>query len=41
MRYFEREHKVAQESHIKKKVGEKGLDWCYIGESRRRVAELG
>ena len=41
MRYFEREHKVAQESHIKKKVGGKGLDWCYIGVEWRKVAEIG
>ena len=38
---FERESLELPESYIIKKVGGKGLDWCYIGESRRRVAELG
>ena len=39
--YFERDLQKPQEIYFMKKVGGKGLDWCYIGESRRKVAELG
>ena len=38
---FERESLEVPESYIIKKVGGKGLDWCYIGGSRRKVAQVG
>ena len=38
---FERESLELPESYIIKKVGEKGLDWCYIGVNWRKLAELG
>ena len=39
--YFERDLQIPQEIYFMKKVGGKGLHWCYIGESRRKVAEIG
>ena len=38
---FERESLELPGSHIIKKVEEKGLDWCYIGGSWRKLAEIG
>ena len=35
------DHKVPQESYIKRKVGAKGLEWSYIGVEWRKVAEIG
>ena len=32
---------MAQKIYFMKKVGGKGLDWCYIGESWRKLAEIG
>ena len=39
--YFERDYTKLHTIYFMKKVGGKGLDWCYIGESRRKVAEVG
>ena len=39
--YFERDLQKPQEIYFMKKVGGRGLHWCYIGESRRKVAEIG
>ena len=39
--YFERDLQKPQKIYFMKKVGGKGLHWCYIGESRRKVAEIG
>ena len=41
IRYFQRDYKVLQESHIQRKVASKGVDGCYMGESWRKVAEIG
>ena len=41
VRFFEMDHKVPQESYIKRKVGAKGLEWSYIGVEWRKVAEIG
>ena len=38
---FERDYLKLPESLLNKKVGEKGLDWCYIGVGWRKVAEIG
>ena len=38
---FQRDYLELPESHFIKKVGEKGLDWCYIGESWRKLAQVG
>ena len=38
---FERESLEVPESYIIKKVGGKGLDWCYIGVNWRKLAEIG
>ena len=38
---FERDYLKLPESCIKKKVGGKGLDWCYIGVGWRKVAQVG
>ena len=38
---LEREHALARSCHIIIKGGAKGLDWCYIGEKWRKVAEIG
>ena len=39
--HFERDYLELPESHYIKKGGEKGLDWCYIGENWRKLAEIG
>ena len=38
---FERESTLVHPYHINKKVGAKGLDWWYIGENWRKLAEIG
>ena len=38
---FQREHTLAREFYFMKKVGAKGLDWCYIGVGWRKVAQIG
>ena len=38
---FERDYLKLPETSLKKKVGEKGLDWCYIGVGWRKVAQIG
>ena len=38
---LERDYTKLHTIYFMKKVGGKGLDWCYIGESRRKVAEIG
>ena len=38
---FERDYLKLPESCFIKKVGGKGLDWCYIGERWRKVAQIG
>ena len=39
--YFERDSTRLHPTHIHKKVVAEGLDWCYIGENWRRLAEVG
>ena len=38
---FQRDYLELPESHYIKKVGEIGLDWCYIGKSWRKLAQIG
>ena len=38
---FQRDYMKLQEIYFMKKVGGKGVEWCYIGESWRRVAQIG
>ena len=38
---FERDYLKLPETCLKKKVGEKGLDWCHIGVGWRKVAQIG
>ena len=38
---LERDYTKLHKIYFMKKGGGKGLDWCYIGESRRKVAEIG
>ena len=38
---FESEHTLAHSCCIMKKVGYKGILWCYIGESWRKLAQVG
>ena len=38
---FERDYMKLHSCHIQSKVGAKGLDWCYIGENWRKLAEIG
>ena len=38
---LERDHALPRSCHINIKGGAKGLDWCYIGEKWRKVAEIG
>ena len=38
---FQRDYMKLQEIYFMKKVGEKYIDWCYIGESWRTVAQIG
>ena len=38
---YEREHTLAHSCYIMKKVGEKGIVWCYIREKWQKMAEVG
>ena len=38
---FERDYQKLLEIYFMKKGGGKGIDWWYIGGSRRKVAEIG
>ena len=38
---FQRDPQKHQKIYFMKKVGGKGLHWCCIGESWRKVAEIG
>ena len=38
---LERDHALPRSYYINIKVGAKGLDWCYIGENWRKLAEIG
>ena len=38
---FERDYMKLHSCHIMKKHGHKGLDWWYIGENWRKLAEIG
>ena len=38
---LERDYTKLHKIYFMKKGGGKGLNWCYIGESRRKVAEIG
>ena len=38
---FERDHMIPHSCCIKTKGGAKALDWCYIGENWRKLAEVG
>ncbi len=38
---LERDHMIPHSCHINSKVRAKGLDWCYIGENWRKLAEVG
>ena len=38
---FQRDYMKLQEIYFMKKVAGKCIDWCYIGESWRTVAEMG
>ena len=39
--HFQRALTLPHPSHIIKKVGFWGLDWCYVGVEWRNVAEIG
>ena len=39
--YFERDYQKLPESCFTKKVGGKGLDWCYIGQRWHKLAKNG
>ena len=41
IRYFQRDPQKLQKIYFMKKVAPKGLHWLYIGESWRKVAEIG
>ena len=38
---FQRDYMKLQEIYFMKKVGGIGVEWCYIGESWRKVAQIG
>ena len=38
---FQCDHVLPHSCYINKKVEAKGLDWCYIGENWRKLAEIG
>ena len=38
---FQRDYLELPESPFIKKVGGKGVDWCYIGENWRKLAQVG
>ena len=38
---FQCDHALPRSCYINKKVGAKGLDWWYIGESWRKLAKIG
>ena len=41
MGYFQTDYTKLHPSYINEKVAAKGLEWCYIGENWRKLAEIG
>ena len=37
---FQLDHALPRSCYINEKVGAKGLEWCYMGENWRKLAEI-